>query len=396
MPSLPWRAASQIRTMAEAAFAEINRQCDRVRNDGNDLIDLGQAVPDFPPPPDLARTVSAALSEPAIHRYTADLGLPDLRQAVAEHLRTIYGARDVSGENIVVTAGANQAFQSACICLFEPGDHVGLLSPLFLNHQMAVQGCGGIPVEILPDDDFRYPPQMLREAVRRNQLRGLVVVNPSNPTGKVYSAEELTGLLDVCRECGIPLLCDEVYRAFVYGESRMTSIGSLPHGHEHALIFGSFSKEYGMTGWRLGWMCVPRALIPPLLKVQDYSLICAPHVSQIAALSVFRRHPDYAAKFRAEFDERRRVLTGRLQRSGLFEVYEAAGAQFLWSRPTAAMDTTRFTRELLDDKAVCIVPGSIFGESWSGWLRISFGSQPKARLLEAAERLLRFTELRSR
>ena len=234
MKSKVFDCAARMATMADPLFDQINRRCREVRQQGRDLIDLGQAVPDFSPPNALQQAVTDALPEPRTHHYTADLGIPELRNAVAEHLQATFGVNGIGAENIVITAGANHGFQTACICLIDTGDRVGLLSPYFVNHHMAIQGCGGVPVEIMPDEEFCYSKDTIRDAVRRHDLRAIVLVNPSNPTGKAYSKEELLDILEVCRECDLLLLSDEVYREFVYGDAEMVSIGSLPGACEHA------------------------------------------------------------------------------------------------------------------------------------------------------------------
>jgi aminotransferase len=137
-------------------------------------------------------------------------------------------------------------------------------------------------------------------------------------------------------------------------------------------------------------MCVPDSLIPQLLKIQDYSVICAPHISQIAATAVLRHQPDYALQFHSSFDSRRRVLTDRLQQSNRFSVYEGAGACFLWCRPRNGVDSTHAALGLLNEEAVSVIPGSMFGDRWSSWIRLSYGRQNEDRLIAAAERMARF------
>ena len=384
------RISSLVQSMMDSPIDRLNQHCHRLVRQGKDMINLGQAVPGFAPPSILVEKTIEALGDPDVHLYTSDLGLPALRQAVANHLQQVYHVSTARPEEIVITAGANHAFLLACACLFEPGDRVGLLSPFFLNHHMSIHGRGATAIEILPDQNFCYSEDQLDQAIRQHQLRALVVVNPCNPTGKVFSKAELTTLLGVCQRHGIWLISDEVYSAFVYDGVPMVSVGSLPGAAERTIVLGSFSKEYAMTGWRVGWMRVPESLIPQFLKIQDYSIICAPHLSQIGATCVLADEPRYANQFLKEFSARRMALTDRLRRSRLFQLYSGDGAFFVWCRPPVDVDSNREVYELLNGPGLCVMPGSMFGDEWKSWFRISYGKQPVERLIDAADRLIEY------
>jgi aminotransferase len=330
------------------------------------------------------------LDDPNIHLYTPDLGLPELREAIAGSIRARFGAASVQAENIVVTAGANHAFLLVCSVLLEEGDRVGLLSPYFLNHKMAVEGCGGITVEINPDEDGCYSAESVERALVENDLRALVVVNPSNPTGKVFSRQELQVLLDLCREHRVWLVADEVYSSFVYPPLKMVSLASLPDAADATWTIGSFSKEFGMTGWRLGWLQAPRALVPQVLKVQDYSIICASRLAQVVAVAALEHAPSWSMSQLERLSARRAELLSILAGSNLFEIFDSQGAFFVWMRPLRETDSARAVLDLMARARVCIIPGLFFGEEWRSWFRISYGYLELDQLRIAGQLLVEY------
>jgi aminotransferase len=377
------KISQPIENMIAAPVDRINAVRLDLEAQGLSIVNLGQAIPDFPPPGIVNRTVLDALQKPNIHRYTADPGLPELRGALARFL----GAQP---EEIIVTAGANHAFLLACTALLEKNEQFCVLSPFFLNHRMTVEGCGGTIREILPDNGFTYPMDQVEQAIAAPRVRALVIVNPSNPTGKVFSREELQAMLKLCKKHRVWLICDEVYGEFVYPPAQMVSAGSLPGASEITVIMGSFSKAFGMTGGRIGWLRAPGVLIPQLLKVQDYSIICAPHISQAAALAAITRAPGWPASHLDDLAQRREELTTVLQKSGLFTIYQGDGAFFTWFRPACDVDSEVEIYEMKKKAGVCLMPGYLFGENWRSWFRISYGTQPIDKLREAAERIIAY------
>jgi aminotransferase len=170
----------------------------------------------------------------------------------------------------------------------------------------------------------------------------------------------------------------------------MISLGSLPGAAQGTIIIGSFSKSFGMTGWRVGWLRAPRSVIPHLLKVQDYSIICSPHFSQVLALTALKHAPGWPGSYLDKFSLRRKEITTILQKSGLFTIYQGDGAFFLWLRPGFDVDSESEILKLMKTTGVCIMPGYIFGENWRNWFRISYGTQPISKLREAASKIIRY------
>ena len=382
--------SSRIERMIEAPVDRINRERLRLELEGFSIMNLGQAVPDLPPPDAISKKICDFIDDRNIHRYTADPGLSELRKAVAKVLRERFGVPGVQDDEIIITVGANHAFLLVSSLLIEEKNRFCLLSPFFLNHKMAVEGCGGTIVEITPDDEFNYSMDIIERTVIKERPRAVVMVNPSNPTGKVFVREELEALLKICKRYNVWLISDEVYCDFVYTPATMISLGSLPGASEGTMTIGSFSKAFGMTGWRIGWLRAPKSVISHLLKIQDYSVICPPHISQALALIALKYAPDWSKSHLDDFAKRKKEMIALLKNSGLFKIFEGDGAFFIWLRPHFDIDAENEITGLMKRAGVCMMPGNIFGESWGSWFRISYGSQPQAQLREAAVRIIRY------
>jgi aminotransferase len=271
--------------------------------------------------------------------------------------------------------------------MINDGDAVGLLSPYFLNHVMTVQGIGGRTIELLPDENFAYDPSEIGRAIEHHRLKAVVIVNPSNPTGKSFSRQELGGICDACRKTGTWIVSDEVYRRFDYSETGHTSVLSIPGTEENAIVIGSFSKEFGMTGWRVGWIRVPRKVVTQFMKVQDYSIICAPHPSQVLALNAMRMQPNWAASHIAEYNSRRQALLNFFKGLNGFQVYAGRGAFFIWFRPNSEVNSQTEVLKIMNEAEVLVMPGSIFGKAWTSWFRLSYGSAGSDLLMEGVRRI---------
>jgi aspartate/methionine/tyrosine aminotransferase len=384
------KVSSRIYNMIDAPVDRINRERLRLESEDISILNLGQAIPNFPPPEIAKQKSLEYFSKQDVHVYTPDPGIPQLRRAIAESLRESYGVTDAHPDEIIITAGANHAFLLVCSLIIDEKDCVGLLSPFFLNHKMAVEGCGGTVIEIMPDDNFNYSYGAITKAIEKYALRAIVIVNPSNPTGKVFTRDELEMLLRICKENEIWIICDEVYRNFVYEPTLMVSLNSLAGSSEQSMIIGSFSKEFGMTGWRVGWLKYPKSVISNLLKIQDYSIICSPHFSQIFALKSLEYAPNWTGSHLNDFLKRKKELVDLLKNSGLFQVYDGNGAFFIWFRPGFEVDSDNEVFNLMRTEGVCMMPGIIFGEEWRSWFRISYGSQPLEQIREAVNRIIRY------
>ncbi len=380
--------SARVRRTTPALIDLIGRACQARRALGLPLFPLAQAVPGFPPPPHVVDALHQALRDEATHRYTVDPGLPELRAAIAEVLG---GGRGVSWDpetQILVTAGANLAFAEVLPALIDPGDEVLLLSPYYLNHGMAVELSGGRVVEAPLDElrGFAVDFDALQR-VATPRARVLVIVNPGNPIGSVFGRAEMARLLEFAAARDLWVVSDETYEDFVLEPPAdgWASAASFPEHAGRVVVLGSFSKSAGLSGWRVGYIAAPAALVPEVLKCHDTLIICAPVAGQRGALAALRGERAWLAPLRAELDARRRLVLDFLGRSELLECAPGAsrGAMFVLLRPRGRglRDSTAAALEIIERAGVALVPGAAFGRGGEGWLRLSFAAadQPTLR-----------------
>jgi aminotransferase len=371
------RVSEAFEKIRPAPVDSINAMRLSLEAQGRKVLNFGQAIPDLSPPPAALEALRARMEDRSAHVYTADQGLPELREELARSLQARFGGRACGAGRIIVTAGANHAFLITCMTLLEPGDQVGLLSPYFLNHDMIVRACGATPVELaLPGEGNEITCKEVDRLIDRHRLRMVVMVNPSNPSGKVLSGQEIANIHRACRQRGAVLVADEVYRMFVAAPQAFHSAARLAEDDpsDNIIVIGSFSKEFGMSGWRVGWLQCPSRLLEQLMKAQDLSIICAPHAAQELALLSMRAAPDHALSKKEEYQSRRMLVLERLQRSGLFQINTGEGAFFIWFRPLKDVDSETVCLDLMARSGVCIMPGAFFGRPWRSWFRLSYGN----------------------
>ena len=359
MPS-PTRAV--IQDIVLPPFDPLNRRAAELRAQGHRVISLGQAVPYFPPPEAAIQAARTALDAPDVHRYATDPGLPTLRTALAERLAAMAGTRIVN-DDVIITAGANHAFTLALATLVDPGDEVILPGPYFTNHQMAVRRQGAIAVEAPVADRESF-------SVRWSDIqpylslwtKAIVLCNPSNPTGAPIDP----------------------------AEGAHWSAASLRAWRENVVVIGTFSKSFGMMGWRVGFLLADAAICEQAIKVQDEMIICAPAISQIMAEAAVRESWNYPASFHDELRTRRRILADGLSKIPCARWTPTSGGMFTFVQIDGCTDSTQLSNELLDVAHLVTIPGAAFGQSGEGFLRLSYGYAGAAELVEATERLRQF------
>lgn len=381
--------AQRVRTLTPALIDDLKARTAELRAAGADVINLGQAIPNLPPSPQALEAAGRALAEPDTHVYSPDAGLLPLRRALAEALAHEQDLAADAERQILITAGANQAFLLALLTLLEPGDRVVLPGPYFFNHEMAVRLAGGIPVNAPLDPAGGF---QLRTADLRPYLEGaraVVLCSPNNPTGAVYAPAELARLARELAARGIALLVDETYRHLVYGQARYFNPGALPEAHDTVITVGSFSKSYSLTGWRVGYLVAPAGFVDEAIKVQDTMVICAAVVAQKAALGALQEGPAFLLARRAALDRRRRLLAAHLAAIPSLRWQPTEGAFFAFVRVAGCTDSLRLAMDVLERAHVVTIPGSLFGPAGEGYLRLSYGSVEEAELAEACGRLER-------
>lgn len=369
----------------------LNAHAARLSRQGARVISLGQGVPGFPAAPQAIEAVRQALEEPETHIYSPDAGLRSLRQALGAALAEWNEIEVDPEEEIIVTAGANQAFMLAAVTLLEPGDRILLPSPFYFNHEMAVRAMGGVPVEVPLSEETGFQMRMEDlEPHLASRPRAMVMISPNNPTGAVYDPGELKRVGRELASRDIAIITDETYQHFVYEGAEHFSLASVAEIRPQLITIGSFSKSFSLTGWRVGYLVAQPAFIEEALKVQDAMLVCAPVISQKAALGGLQE-PGHTLSHRREIlDQRRRLLIERLAEIPKLAWHPTRGAYFAFVRAEGCADSAELARDILDTVHVVTIPGSVFGRSGEGYLRLSYGSVETADLDEACSRLSRY------
>jgi aspartate/methionine/tyrosine aminotransferase len=356
-----------------------------------DVVSLAQGIPSFDTPEPIKRFVQERLSEDVCARYSVTPGLPRLRESIAESLRRDGMAYDADGE-ILVTAGSIEAIAASLLALVEPGDEVLVVSPTYASYLPAIRLAGAVPrfVPLAEDANFDLDPDAIEDAVGR-RTRALILCNPNNPTGTVFSAEQTRRMLRVAEREDLIVIADEVYKDFLYGEARIHSAATEVWARDRVLRVCSFSKAYAMTGWRVGFVHGPAPLISEVLKVHDTLVTCAPVVSQYAALAALELGDAEIASFRAEFRRRRDQVIERLDAlPHVFDYQKPNASYFVFPRVKdtvpLARDSRRLAADILARAHVALVPGVAFGPTGESHLRLCY-ARPAADIHRAFDRL---------
>jgi aspartate/methionine/tyrosine aminotransferase len=352
-------------------------------------ISLGQGVVHYGPPPEALGQIAAFLASPENHKYQAVQGIPQLVEALASKLRTENGITVGSQSAVVVTAGANMGFVNAVLAVTDLGDEVILQTPYYFNHEMAITMAGCRPVPVPTDEHYGLLPDAIRKAITP-RTRAVVTISPNNPSGAVYSESSLREVNALCREHGLYHITDEAYEYFTYGEATHFSPGSIAGSEDYTISLFSLSKAYGFASWRVGYMVVPRHLFEAVEKIQDTLLICAPVVSQYAALGALQAGREYCLSRLASIADVRQRALEELSHIGDFcSVPAAEGAFYLLLRLDTSWQPMDLVKRLISDFGVAVIPGSTFGLSEGCYLRVSYGSLTMDTVTEGVRRLVK-------
>ncbi|WP_435125485.1 pyridoxal phosphate-dependent aminotransferase [Halobaculum sp. D14] len=357
----------------------------------DDVISLGVGEPDFTAPWP-ARSAAIQSLERGQTSYTANRGTRELRGAIAERVAR-YGHDYDPDEEILVTTGASEAVDLALRAFVDPGDTVALPGPTYVSYEPGVRFAGGDPLTVptYHGDDWSLTPEALRDA-GADDADALVLCYPNNPTGATMSADEMDAVAEFCVDNDLLVLSDEIYAALTYGGDH-ESVATRPGMRERTVVVNGFSKAYAMTGLRLGYAMAPPDAVEAMTKVHQYAMLSAPTTAQHAAVAAIERCDDEVASMRREYDRRRRYLTSRLRELGL-DVADAGGAFYVFPRITDVHpdgDDEAFAETLLREAGVAAVPGSAFGETGAGHLRLSYATSMDG-LKEATARLEAFLD----
>ena len=382
------RFNSNVLRTAMPPLVELPRRAGELAEQGADVIRVDQGAVDVLPPQAFVERVADALRDADVHRYSPDPGLPDLRLALARYAAQRLGVECDPERELIVTAGANQGCFAALMALVEPSDEVLLPSPWYFNHAMTLTALGAVPVPVptSAEEKFVPTPDAMAAAITP-QTRGLVLVNPNNPTGACYGDGLVERLVNLAIERDLWILSDQTYHELYYGAEPPLSPAAIPGARDRVVTAGSFSKSLGLAGWRLGFLAGPADFLDEVLKIQDCSVICAARAGQEGLLAVLPEAKQHVTRVRDTLRDRRDRLVVSLRAAGLETFVEPAGSLFLLLRLPGVGDDMAFCRLLLEEQHVVAVPGSAFGPGGEGSIRLSFGATPTDRLDEVVHRI---------
>jgi aminotransferase len=355
-----------------------------------DVISLTIGEPDFTTPEPITRAAIESLEAGETH-YTANGGMLELRELIAENLSARYGVGYDARTELIITVGASEGVDASLRATLNPGDEVIYHEPCFVAYAPCIELAGGVPVPVATTDatDFRVTAEMIESAITP-RTKGIFLGYPNNPTGAVLDRAELEAIGRVAVAHDLLVYSDEIYDRLVYGEHEHTAISSLAGMRERTVLLGGFSKSYAMTGWRIGYVAAPAELMAGIAKVHQYGIMCAPTSAQFAAVAALRIGEPHLQEMRAEYDRRRRYMTDRFNEIGL-HCFEPMGAFYCFPRVTDAtgMDESLFAEQLLEEERVGVVPGSAFGPSGAGHIRVCYAAAYE-QIVEAMDRIERF------
>jgi len=354
-----------------------------------DVISLGVGEPDFATPDQVIEAGIASLRAKRTH-YTSNYGTLELRAAISEHLARRYGVRYDPATEILVTVGASEAVDLALRATIDPGDEVILHEPSYVAYVPAVVFAGGIVRHVATrfEDDFALDPGAVAAAVTP-RTKALFLGFPCNPTGAVLPEAVQDELARIAVANDLLVYSDEIYDRLSYGGYRHRAMSALPGMRERTILMGGFSKAYAMTGWRVGYLCAPAAILEGVVKVHQYGIMSAPTMAQDAALAALLTAEADVEAMRAEYDRRRRLIVDGLNEMGL-ATFEPRGAFYAFPRITSTgLDDNAFVEQLINEEHVAAVPGSAFGPSGAGHVRMCYATSYD-KLQEALVRIGRF------
>lgn len=355
-----------------------------------DVVSLTVGQPDFITPWHIREAAIDSLEKGRTY-YTSNSGLMTLRQEISTYLNRRFGLSYNPGDEILVSVGGSEAIDLAIRACINEGDEVVVPVPSFVCYGPMVTMAGGTPVylETLEKDNFKLTAESLRRMITP-RTKMLILPYPNNPTGAIMMESDLKAVAEVLRDTDIIVLSDEIYAELTYGR-RHVSIASIEGMRERTIVASGFSKAYAMTGWRLGYSAAPKEITEQMLKIHQYAIMCAPTMSQYAAIEALSNGDTDIAEMTAEYDRRRKYIVDGLRKLG-FPCFEPEGAFYVYPNISGfGMSSEAFCNELLKETHVAIVPGTAFGHCGEGFARISYAYSVK-HIETALERISGFVK----
>lgn len=355
-----------------------------------DAISLGVGEPDFVTPYHIRKTVTDSL-EHGPTSYTSNQGLPELLSAISTYLKKFHLNYDPATE-LLTTFGGSEAIDLALRTIVCPGDEVLVVEPCYVSYEPCVVLAGGVPVPVPTHakEGFKLRVEDLESRITAN-TKAIILCFPNNPSGAVMTEADYAPIAEFVKKHELIVISDEIYAELTYGGRKHVSIASLPGMKEHTIIVNGFSKAFAMTGWRIGFLAAPEPLFRGMLKIHQYTALCAPRMSQIAALEALQNGLQECQAMVQQYDRRRRFVVHALREMGL-GCMQPGGAFYAFpSIASTGLDAETFAGKLLLEEGVAVVPGDVFGPSGVGHIRCSYATSLE-RLDEAMKRMKRFVE----
>lgn len=343
-----------------------------IANTMEDVISLGVGEPDFRTPWQV-RSAGIHSLEQSNTRYTSNKGLEALRDEIAVYTERKYGVSYDPADEVLVTVGGSEAIDMTIRALTNPGDEIIIPQPSYVCYEPITRLSCGVPVIIntKAENDFKVTPEELKAAITE-KTKAIILPYPCNPTGAIMEKEDLEKLAEVLRGTDIIVISDEIYAELTFDGIRHTSVASIPGMKERTVLINGFSKAFSMTGWRLGYACAPAPLLAAITKIHQYAIMCAPTVSQYAAIEALRSCDDVVRDMVEEYDMRRKLIVKGFNKLGL-TCREPKGAFYAFpSIQSTGLSSEEFCERLLYSKKVAVVPGTAFGDSGEGFIRASY------------------------
>jgi aminotransferase len=354
-----------------------------------DVISLGIGEPDFTTPKPILEAGIRSLQAGETH-YTSNHGKLELRQGIAENLQRLYGVRYDPVDEMVATVGVSEALYLTMTAILDPGDEVIIPTPCFVSYQPEVVMAGGVPVEIPSrlENNFQVDPAEVRRAITP-RTKVIFVGYPSNPTGAVAERQTLLEIAQIAEDHDLLIVSDEIYDRLVYGFEHVCVPALGESIRERTILLGGFSKDYAMTGWRIGFAAGPLDIIKGMIRIHQYTIMSAPTTAQDAAIEALKSGEKYVQEMVSEYDRRRKLLVGGLNRLGL-KTFEPRGAFYAFPNISASgMDDETFCQKLLEEEHVAVVPGNSFGPGGENFARACYATSYE-KIEEALRRMEKF------
>ncbi len=381
-----FKSADRLEGMRESVIREMTRIALK-----HNAINLAQGFPDFSPPPEIIEAAHRAL-DAGHNQYTITWGVPELRNAISAKMKRWYGLHYDADEHISVTCGVTEAIVASLLGVANPGDEVIIVEPFHENYIPAAMFAQAQPVFVtLEPPRFELDYDRLRRAFS-DKTRAIILNTPHNPTGRVFSREELEGVASLCQEFNVIAITDEIYEHILYDERQHIPIATLDGMYDRTITIGGLGKSFAVTGWRLGYACAPEPFATALRTIRDFTTICAPAPLQYAAVAALALPDAYYQKLKQDYAVRRARMMGILEENK-FHAQPPEGAYYVMADFEAWKydgDDYKFARYLTEEVGVAVVPGSSFYHTKGmGKNQVRFAFAKKMETFDAAEQRLR-------